>query len=111
QSSAGQEWQRERDDLTVSVEQTQRTLQTALVELLESVEERPRLRGRTFLWGLWFSDATQREPLRLLDAREESTFPLDVRWLNSDQDRDATWVQKSADKALENRVLWVVRAP
>ena len=48
QSSAGQEWQRERDDIGVTQEQISKTAQDAIKNLVGSMQERPRWKARTF---------------------------------------------------------------
>ncbi len=109
QSSAGQEWQRERDDLGVTLEKISETTQAALKGLVGSMQERPRFKGRTFPWTLWFSDGRQAHDLKLQDAREDSTVAVDFRFLGKREDRaSTTWVQKSDQDALRNRLVWIV---
>ena len=108
QSSAGQEWQRERDDLGVTQEQISKIAQEALKQLVGSMQERPRWRGRSFPWTLWFSDGRQAHDVKLLDAREDSTVAVDFRFMGKKEDRASTlWVPKSDQEKLRNRLLWV----
>ena len=81
QSSAGQEWQRERDDIGVTQEQISKIAQDALKGLVGSMQERPRWKGRGFPWTLWFSDGRQAHDVKLQDAREDSTVAVDFRFL------------------------------
>lgn len=107
QSSAGQEWQRERDDLGVAQEQISRIVQDALKSLVGS-QDRPRWKGRTFPWTLWYSDGRQAQDVKLQDVREDSSFPVDFRFLGKKEDRaSATWVQRSDQDQLKNRLLWL----
>lgn len=109
QSSAGQEWQRERDDLGVTQEQISKIAQEALKNLVGSTQERPRWKGRSFPWTLWFSDGRQVHDLKLQDAREDSTVAVDFRFLGKKEDRaSSVWVPKSAQEQLQNRLLWVL---
>lgn len=109
QSSAGQEWQRERDDIGVTQEQISKTTQDALKHLVGSMQERPRWKGRTFPWTLWFSDGRQAHDVKLQDAREDSTVAVDFRFLGKKDERASTlWVPKSDQDQLRNRLLWVV---
>jgi len=109
QSSAGQEWQRERDELGVAQEQISKIAQDALKTLVGSMQERPRWKGRTFPWTLWFSDGRQAHDVKLQDAREDSTVAVDFRFLGKKEDRTSTtWVQRSDQEQLRNRLLWVV---
>ncbi len=109
QSSAGQEWQRERDELGVAQEQISKIAQDALKNLVGSMQERPRWKARTFPWTLWFSDGRQAHDVKLQDAREDSTVAVDFRFLGKKDDRtQATWVQRSDQEQLRSRLLWVV---
>ncbi len=109
QSSAGQEWQREREDIGVTQEQISKHVQGALKQLVGAMQERPRFRGRAFPWALWFSDGRQAHDVKLQDAREDSTVPVDFRFLGRKEERaPATWVPKSDQNGLRNRLVWVV---
>jgi hypothetical protein len=109
QSSAGQDWQRERDDIGVTQEQISKITQDALKNLVGSMQERPRWKGRTFPWTLWFSDGRQAHDVKLQDAREDSTVAVDFRFLGKKEERASNlWVPKSDQEQLRNRLLWVV---
>lgn len=109
QSSAGQEWQHDRDDIGVTQEQISKIVQDALKHLVGSMQERPRWKGRTFPWTLWFSDGRQAHDVKLQDAREDSTVAVDFRFLSKKEDRaSTTWVPKSDQEQLRNRLVWVV---
>jgi hypothetical protein len=109
QSSAGQEWQRERDDIGVTQEQISTIAQGALKQLVGSTQERPRWKGRTFPWTLWFSDGRQAHDVKLQDARDDSTVAVDFRFLGRKDERASTgWVPKSDQEQLRNRLIWVV---
>ena len=109
QSSAGQEWQRERDELGVTQEQISKIAQEALKNLVGSMQERPRWKGRTFPWTLWFSDGRQAHDVKLQDAREDSTIAVDFRFLGKKEERASNlWVPKSDQELLRNRLLWIV---
>ena len=110
QSSAGQEWQRERESFPISGEQIGGLVQAAIKQLVGSTQERgPRWRGRTFPWALWFSDGRHAQDVKIQDAREDSTVVVDFRFLGKKEDRSsATWVQRSSAEPLQNRLLWLV---
>lgn len=109
QSSAGQEWQRDREDIGVAQEQISRIVQDALKILVGSMQERPRWKGRTFPWTLWFSDARQAHDVKLQDTREDSTVAVDFRFLGRKEERaQSVWVPKSDQEQLRNRLLWIV---
>ncbi len=109
QSSAGQEWQRERDDIGVTQEQISKIAQDVIKNLVGSMQERPRWKNRTFPWTLWFSDGRQAHDVKLQDVRDDSTVAVDFRFLGKKDDRTSmVWVPKSAQEQLRNRLLWVV---
>ena len=84
-------------------------MQGALKTLALSPQERPRWKGRTFPWTLWFSDGRQAHDVKLQDTREDSTVAVDFRYLARKEERASTvWVPKSAHEQLQNRLLWVV---
>ena len=107
QSSAGQEWDRERGDYPVGAEAISEVVQTTLKTLVGELQERPKHKGRSFPWPLWYSDGRQARDLKLMDAREDSTFAVDFRFIKDDR-AAAQWVQRSAQEPLLNRLVWVV---
>jgi hypothetical protein len=112
QSSAGQEWQKEREAIGVTQEQYSKTVQDALKHLVGDMQERPRWRNRSFPWTLWFSDGAQASDVKLQDAREDSTVAVDFRFLGKKDDRTSSaWVERSGQEPLKNRLVWVVGEP
>ncbi len=112
QSSAGQEWQRERDEIGVPFEHISKLVQEALKHLVGSLQERPRWKGRSFPWVLYFSDGRQAHDVKLQDVREDAVVVVDFRLMGRKDDRAATtWVPKSDQDLLRNRLLWVVGDP
>ena len=102
QSSAGQEWQKERDDIGIAQEQLSKIAQEALKTLVGSMQERTKWRGRAFPWTLWFSDGRLANDVKLQDTREDSTVAVDFRCLAKKEDRASTiWVPKSAQDAAQ----------
>jgi hypothetical protein len=109
QSSAGQEWQRDRDNIGVTPEQVSKTVQEALKKLVGSLQERPKWKGRSFPWALWFSDGRQAIDVKLQDVREDSTVAVDFRYLGNKEDRASSiWVPRSDQDLLKNRIVWIV---
>lgn len=110
QSSAGQDWNRERDDLPVPDEQVHDLVAERLNSLM-GVPERPRFRGRPFPWDLLFTDRFTTER-RLTRGREDTVVTVDFRYLTArDERRDDIWVPKSAEGALRDRLIWVAGEP
>ena len=108
QSSAGQEWQRERDSYSV----TDEALMSVIVEKLKDLvgnSEPPRYKGRTFRWQAFFSDDRQRKDERLLSPNESATAIVDLRYSRDPKQRDAAiWIAQSGQEALRDRLIWVI---
>ena len=107
QSSAGQEWERERSDIPATIDAISEIVQGTLKTLVGSMQERPKFKARSFPWALLFTDGRQAHDVKLMDAREDSTVAVDFRYLKEGREA-ATWVQKSAQDQLWNRIVWVV---
>jgi hypothetical protein len=111
QSSAGQEWQREREDVGVTGEQISGIVRDKIKELL-GMPERPRYKGRPFPYNAWYSDGQQLHDDRVQDPHDDSAVTLDFRFFTRKEERTSnTWVQKSDQDPLRDRLLWVVGEP
>lgn len=109
QSSAGQEWQRDRDIIPVGWEAISKIVQESITNIVASLQERPRWKGRTFALTLWFSDGRQALDVKLQDVREDATVAIDFRLPARNEDRaSSTWIPRSDQENLRNRVLWVM---
>ena len=106
QSSAGEEWERERRDVGVPTEAISAMVQERLRELLGG-PERPQLRGRPFRWAGVFSDGKGASDATLADPRDDAVVQVDFRFLPSQETGENTWVKNSAETLLENRLVWV----
>jgi hypothetical protein len=108
QSSSGQEWQKEREDIGVTAEQISGLIRDKLKELL-GMPERPRYKGRPFPFSAWYSDGQQLHDDRVQDPHEDSVVTFDFRYSTRKEERTSnTWVQKSDQEPLRDRILWVV---
>lgn len=108
QSSAGEEWERDRRDVNVPPEQRSELIQEALQHLL-AVPEQPKIDGRKFPWLGLFSDGRRAADVRLADPRDPAAITVDFRYLTSADERDAvTWVNRSSESTSVNRLIWVV---
>ncbi len=111
QSSAGGEWQRERDDIGVPGEQVSGIVSEKLKELLGDVD-RGRLQGRPFSWSALFSDGRHLKDKQLLSSRDDATVTVDLRFLGSREDRlSSKWIPDSGKEELHERLLWVSAEP
>jgi hypothetical protein len=108
QSSAGQEWERQRDDIGITSEQTAEVVRNKLKELL-GTPDRPRYKGRPFPWAALISDGRHLHDDRIQDPRDDSSVTVDFRFIrNKDERAPSAWLQKSDQKPLKERLLWVV---
>ncbi len=106
QSTAGEEWDRERKDIGVAREEIGSLVQESL-KLLLAGPERPRLEGRPFPWTGRFSDGRRVDDITIADARDDATVVVDFRFLARDERTESTWVKRSAEEALKDRLVWV----
>lgn len=107
QSSAAEEWERERRDLPVAREPMIEIVRQAL-EYLLATPDRPRLEGRPFPWAGVFSDDRQADDVVLLDPRDAAAVRVDFRYLSQEERSDSLWVRRSGETALRDRLVWVV---
>ncbi len=108
QSSAGQEWQRDRDSYSVTQDAITVIVAEKLKTLLGTVE-RPRYKNKSFPWAAYYSDGRQRNEERLQVPNDPAVLNIDFRYLTSQSDRDSTtWVQTSSGTNFKNRLIWVV---
>jgi len=107
QSPAGEEWERDRADITVPREEIAKYLQEAL-KLVVAGLERPKLEGRPFPWLALFSDGRRITDARLADPRDAASITIDFRFVPAgDRDHEG-WVNRSGESAFQNRLVWVV---
>jgi hypothetical protein len=108
QSSAGQEWQRERDAYSVIPDAISLIVADKLKNLLGSVE-RPRYKNKSFPWTAYYSDGRQRHDERLQGVNDPAVLTVDFRYLtNNDERNSTTWVQTSGSNNFKHRLIWVV---
>ncbi len=111
QSSAGQEWERERDDIGVTAEQVSEVVKGKLKELL-GTPERPRHKGCSFPWAAFYSDGRHLSDERVQGTNDNAAVTVDFRFLRARDDRAAsTWIQKSDQEPLKDRLIWLVGEP
>ena len=106
QSSAGEEWERERRDLRAPFEVRSEIVQDALKYLL-ATPDRPRLQGRPFPWAGVYSDGRRAEDVILADPRDDAAVRVDFRFLTREERTESTWVKRSDETALKNRLVWL----
>jgi hypothetical protein len=102
QDHAGQDWVRQRDEITIGSEKIQERLFQSLKDVMETVD-RAKLHGTPLLWDLW----KEREHL---SARVDyPAASVDFRFVTSQkerQDKDP-WLLLSKESTLKEKFLWV----
>ncbi len=108
QSSAGQEWQRDRDNYSVTQDAISEIISGKLKTLLGTVK-RPDYKNKSFPWAAYYSDGRQRNEERLQVPNDPAVLNIDFRYLTNQADRNSTtWVQSSSGTNFQNRLIWVV---
>ncbi len=106
QSTAGEEWERERREHGVPRERIGDLVRDAL-ERLTSEPERPRLQGRPFPWAAVISDGRALADAKVVDPRDAASVKVDFRFLPQGDRTESTWRRKSGESTFEHRLLWV----
>lgn len=106
QSSAGQEWQKERDKYAVGVEKIGEKVQAALEWGMGDVEKADR-EGLTIPWQAWFSNSLGIVDAQVKQERSATKMEVDFRYLAKGQTEKSEWVSRSDSAHLKNRIIWV----
>jgi len=106
QSTAGEEWERERRDVGVSVESIGDDVRSALSHFVASLD-RPRLLGRPFPWRALYNDGERSTDVPLADPRNEAAITIDFRFVAKKERPESTWIKRSGESGLHERLLWV----
>jgi hypothetical protein len=106
QSTAGEEWERERRDIPVARETQSAAVKDALEQAL-AMPDRPRLQGRPFPWAGLFSDGRGFSDSAFGDQRSDAVVRIDFRLLPAEERTASTWVKRSTEAAFVDRAVWV----
>ena len=108
QSTAGQEWARERDSYSIVPNELSKMVAEKLKDLLGSVGN-PAYKGKKFRWAAYYSDGRQQQNERLQVPTDLATVTVDFQYLKNQEERDAaTWIQASDTVNFKERLVWVV---
>ncbi|MEE8524985.1 MAG: BREX system P-loop protein BrxC [Thermoanaerobaculia bacterium] len=111
QSSAGQDWQRERDARAVTRDELSQVVAEKLTELAGNLDP-PRLRGTSFPWAAFYNDGAQRHDERLLSPRDPAVITLDFHYSTHPEKRaQDLWIQASSTAERRDRMVWVCGSP
>src|SRR5690606_13792652 len=106
QSSAGQEWQRERDAHPVTGDEITGVVGDKLRELMGTLE-RPRFKGKPFPWAALYSDGRQRRDEKLQAPHDPAVVTVDFRYPGGkDQLSQSEWIAQSDGEPSRNRIIW-----
>jgi len=106
QSSTGEEWERERREISVSRDERCTLITESLKHLLAD-PERPKLKGRPFQWAGNFSDDRRIQDVRLLDPRDDAVVRVDFRFLTKSERAEPIWIRQSDEAFFKDRIVWV----
>jgi hypothetical protein len=106
QSSAGQQWQQEREAYVAGAAQLSAQLQEALAGLMGNLPG-VALEDRPLPWRVLFSDALGQSDVRVTGGRTLPAVTVDFRVAGDSTDAAADWVQLSSTPPLADRILWV----
>ncbi|MBT9554535.1 MAG: BREX system P-loop protein BrxC [Myxococcales bacterium] len=110
QSSAGEEWQAERDIINITADKLGDALREELTQLI-AVPKLPEFKGRRFGWYSWYTDLHVRE-LRLDRSRDEAVVYVDYRVLGTDSaSQSDDWVRRSGNEEYRDRIFWLAGDP
>ncbi len=104
ESSAGQEWQKERDGYVPGPELQSKAIQATLSELLDDAES-PSLGKLELPWLAFFSDSYGSRDARVRDERKHTIMTVDFQLTKSDPE---SWLALSDGGPHRDRILWVV---
>ncbi len=112
QSTAGQEWQRERDKHAVTGDRISSLVAEKLRELLGGIKTTPKLDDASFPWAATYSDERGRRDERLLRPRGAAVVSVAFHYLSSPERRaEDLWRPASGTELDRHRLLWVVGDP
>ena len=108
QSSAGEDWDRERRNMPAGPEARSEVVKECL-EFLAGRPDRPRYQGRPFPWTSRYSDSYRTRDAPLVSSRDPAAICIDFQFLGARDARSSDeWIKKSAESTLAQRLIWVV---
>lgn len=111
QSSAGQEWARERDTYAVTGSAITELVSEKLRELIGQAS-RPRHKNRSFPVAAFFSDSRGAKDERLQNPKDPAVVTFDFQYHTQSEDRtDEKWLKESDFEHKRERLVWVAGAP
>jgi hypothetical protein len=106
QSTAGEEWEREKREIRTPREAISEIVRDALRMVMEK-PERPTWKKRPFPWAAFFSDGKGLADDKLMRAKDEAVVFVDFRFVQADERSEAVWIERSNEATLNDRLIWV----
>lgn len=107
QSTAGEEWEREKRDVRASREAISEIVRDALKNVMDTKPEKPVFKNRPFPWAVMFSDGRGMNDEKLIKAKDDAVVTVDFRFVQADDRAESTWVERSRESNLRDRLIWV----
>lgn len=108
QSSAEQEWARERDSASASNQQLAELVKEKLKHLLAAGGEKPRLKGRPFPLAALYSDSRGARDERIQGSNDSAVLWFDFHYLtNQDERREEAWIKESDSLNRRDKLVWI----
>lgn len=104
QSSAGQEWEKERESLSLSLGRESDLIQETLKNNVLPKLKRATYKGMTFPWSVSFTDDGQALEERVMDPRNDTTVQVDLFFAPKSKSV-AQWTKLSGER--KDRIYWV----
>ena len=106
QSTAGEEWEREKREIRASREVISEIVRDALRMVMEK-PEKPAYKKRPFPWAALFSDGKGMDDDKLVRAKDEAVVCVDFRFAQPDERSESVWIERSNEISLKDRLIWV----
>lgn len=105
ESSAGQEWQQERDRYDPTAAQRSEQVQKVLREVVSELD-RVSVEGLPLAWHVLYSDNADAKDVRLRDERKPTAITVDFQFTKGEGPEE--WIPRSSTSTYKDRVVWVV---
>lgn len=106
QSTAGEEWEREKREIRASREVISEIVRDALRMVMEK-PEKPSWKKRPFPWAALFSDGKGIDDDKLIRPKDEAVVCVDFRFAQAEERSDSAWIDRSNETSHQDRMIWV----
>ena len=106
QSTAGEEWEREKREIRASREVISESVRDAISMIMQK-PEKPTWKKRPFPWAATFSDGKGIEDEKLIRPKDEAFVCVDFRFAQAEDRLESAWIERSNETGLRDRIIWV----